>query len=38
MPTARHGLAVVAVDDKIYAIGGGPKAGSGQTNVVEVWR
>jgi N-acetylneuraminic acid mutarotase len=38
MPTARHGLAVVAVDDRIYVIGGGPKSGSGQTNVVEVWR
>jgi N-acetylneuraminic acid mutarotase len=38
MPTARHGLAIVAVDDRIYVIGGGPKAGSGQTNVVEVWR
>jgi N-acetylneuraminic acid mutarotase len=38
MPTARHGLAAVAVGDRIFVIGGGPKEGSAQTNVVEVWR
>lgn len=39
MPTARHGLAAVTVgDDRIYVIGGGPKAGLAQTSVVEVWR
>jgi N-acetylneuraminic acid mutarotase len=27
MPTARHGLAAVAIDDKIYVIGGGPEPG-----------
>jgi N-acetylneuraminic acid mutarotase len=38
MPTARHGLASVTVGDRIYVIGGGPKAGLAQTAVVEVWR
>jgi hypothetical protein len=38
MPTARHGLAAVAVGGRIFVIGGGPKAGSAQTSVVEVWR
>lgn len=33
----RHGLAVVAVGGKIYAIGGGPRAGFAQTNVVEIY-
>ena len=27
MPTARHGLGVTSIDDKIYAIGGGPNPG-----------
>jgi Kelch motif protein len=27
MPTARHGLGVISIDDKIYAIGGGPNPG-----------
>ena len=38
MPTARHGLAAVAVDGKIYVIGGGPKQGFAQTDIVEVWQ
>ena len=38
MPTARHGLAAVAVDGRIYVIGGGTVAGAGETSVVEVWR
>jgi hypothetical protein len=37
MPTGRHGLAAVAADGKIYVIGGGPRQGFAQTNVVEVW-
>jgi len=27
MPTARHGLTAVAINDKIYVISGGPKPG-----------
>ena len=38
MPTARHGLAAVAEGGKIYVIGGGPKQGLAQTDVVEVWK
>ena len=38
MPTARHGLAAVTAGNRIYVIGGGPKAGSAQTNIVEVWK
>ena len=38
MPTARHGLAAVAVGGKIFVIGGGPRAGLAQTNVVDVWQ
>jgi N-acetylneuraminic acid mutarotase len=37
LPTARHGLAVAAVNGKIYVIGGGPRAGLAQTDVVEVF-
>jgi N-acetylneuraminic acid mutarotase len=28
LPTARHGLAALIIDDKIYAIGGGPRFGA----------
>lgn len=35
MSTARHGLAVVAVNNKIYAIGGQTAAYGGYSNVVE---
>jgi hypothetical protein len=38
MPTARHGLAAVTFEGKIYVIGGGPKQGLAQTDVVEVWK
>jgi hypothetical protein len=27
LPTPRHGLAVVAVGSRVYAIGGGPRPG-----------
>ena len=37
MPTARHGLATAAVDDKIYVIGGGPEPGGSQTNLNEIF-
>jgi N-acetylneuraminic acid mutarotase len=37
LPTARHGLAVTAVNGKLYVIGGGPRAGLAQTDVVEVF-
>jgi hypothetical protein len=38
MPTARHGLAAVAVDDKVYVIGGGPEPGGSQTNLNEIFQ
>ena len=37
MPTARHGLGVAVVGGRLYAIGGGPRAGFAQTSVVEVF-
>jgi N-acetylneuraminic acid mutarotase len=37
MPTARHGLAAVSIDDKIYIIGGGPQPGGSQTNLNEIF-
>jgi N-acetylneuraminic acid mutarotase len=37
LPTPRHGLAAVAAAGRIYVIGGGPKQGLAQTDVVEVW-
>jgi N-acetylneuraminic acid mutarotase len=37
MPTARHGLAAVAIDDKIYVIGGGPQPGFSVTNANEIF-
>jgi hypothetical protein len=37
MPTARHGLAAVAIGDKIYLIGGGPEPGLSVINVNEIF-
>jgi N-acetylneuraminic acid mutarotase len=37
MPTARHGLSVAAPGAGAFVIGGGPRAGFAQTNVVEVF-
>ena len=37
MPTARHGLGAVAIDDKIYVIGGGPQPGMSVTNANEIF-
>ena len=37
MPTARHGLAVVSVDNKIYVIGSGPQPGGSGTSINEVF-
>jgi hypothetical protein len=38
MPTARHGIAVEVVGDRIYIIGGGPEPGASVTNVNEIFR
>jgi N-acetylneuraminic acid mutarotase len=37
MPTARAGMAVAAVGDKIYVIGGLLQSGSGNTDIMEVY-
>ena len=37
LPTARHGLSAVSVNDKIYVIGGGPEPGLSVTNVNEIF-
>jgi N-acetylneuraminic acid mutarotase len=37
MPTARHGLGAVAIDGKIYVIGGGPQPGMSVTNANEIF-
>ena len=37
LPTPRHGLALVAVDQRLYAIGGGPLAAFSGTGAVEVF-
>jgi hypothetical protein len=38
LPTPRHGLGVVAVEDAIYVIGGGPQPGDFRSNIVEIFR
>ncbi|WP_127143910.1 Kelch repeat-containing protein [Pelagibacterium montanilacus] len=37
LPTPRHGLAVVSDEDRLFVIGGGPKAAWDQTDVVEIF-
>lgn len=37
LPTPRHGLAVVSDEERLFVIGGGPKAAWDQTDVVEVF-
>ena len=37
LPTPRHGIGVATLGGRIYVIGGGPKAGFAQTDVVEVF-
>jgi N-acetylneuraminic acid mutarotase len=36
MPTARHGLAAMVIDNKIYVVSGGNKPGSSVSNVNEL--
>jgi hypothetical protein len=38
MPTARHGIAVEVVGDRIYIIGDGPEPGASTSNVNEKFR
>ena len=37
MPTARHGLGAVKVDDRIYVLAGGLVPGSGVSGITEVY-
>jgi hypothetical protein len=37
LPTPRHGLAAAMLDGRIWVIAGGPRAGYGQTKVVELF-
>lgn len=37
LPTARHGLSAIAVENKIYVIGGGPQAGLSVSGANEVF-
>lgn len=37
MPTARHGLAAVYIDEKIYVVGGGPQPGLSVTSANEIF-
>lgn len=37
LPTARHGLAVVSDEERLFVIGGGPKAAWDQTDVIEIF-
>jgi non-specific serine/threonine protein kinase len=38
MPTARHGIAVAPVAERVFVIGGGPIRGNSYTDVVEVFQ
>ena len=37
MPTPRHGLAAVSVDNRIFVIGGGPEPGLSVSDVNEIY-
>ena len=37
MPTPRHGLGAATLGNRIYVVGGGPRAGLAQTDVVEIF-
>ncbi|PYO16792.1 MAG: galactose oxidase, partial [Gemmatimonadetes bacterium] len=37
LPTARHGLGAATLNGRVYVIGGGPRAGFAQTDVVEMF-
>lgn len=37
MPTARHGLVAVAIDNVIYVIGGGPQPGGSSSSLNEIF-
>lgn len=37
LPTPRHGLAAVAVDDRVFTISGGPRPGGIFSNTTEVY-
>jgi hypothetical protein len=37
LPTPRHGLGLAVLDDRLYAIAGGPTAGLSTTQLVEVF-
>jgi hypothetical protein len=37
MPTPRHGLTAVTVDDRIYVVSGGPRPGGAFSNTNEVY-
>jgi hypothetical protein len=37
MPTARHGLTAVAIDNLIYVIGGGPEPGGSGSDLNEIF-
>ncbi len=37
MPTPRHGLAAVAVDDRVFTISGGPRPGGTFSKTTEVY-
>jgi N-acetylneuraminic acid mutarotase len=38
IPTSRHGLAAVSIDDQIFVIGGGPEAGLSVTDANEIFK
>lgn len=37
MPTARHGLVAVGIDNNIHVVGGGPRPGGSGSNLNELY-